>query len=69
MWFPEYIPFGLRWIRPTAVLIRECAALVTIGAFVIHVYMSLFLVPGSLTAMMRGYVSAAWARTHHRLLV
>jgi formate dehydrogenase subunit gamma len=67
MWFPEYIPFGLRWIRSVAVLTHECAALITIGAFLIHVYMSLFLVPGSLTAMMRGYVSAAWARTHHRL--
>jgi formate dehydrogenase subunit gamma len=67
MWFPEYIPSGLRWIRPVAVITHECAALITIGAFIIHLYMSLFLVPGSVTAMMRGYVSAAWARTHHRL--
>ena len=67
MWFPEYIPFGLGWIRPVAVLTHECAALMTIGAFIIHVYMSLFFVPGSLTAMLRGSVSAAWARMHHRL--
>jgi formate dehydrogenase subunit gamma len=67
MWFPEYIPIGLRWIRPAAVLTHECAALIMIGAFIIHLYMGLFLVPHSLTAMMRGYVSVAWARTHHRL--
>ncbi len=66
MWFPEYIPFGLAWIRQLAVLLHVCAALVTIGGFIVHVYMSLFLVPGSGTAMLFGYVSAAWARTHHR---
>jgi formate dehydrogenase subunit gamma len=41
--------------------------LITIGAFIVHVYMSVFLVPGSTNAMMHGYVSPAWARTHHRL--
>jgi formate dehydrogenase subunit gamma len=29
--------------------------------------MSLFTVPGSLHAMVSGYVSRDWARTHHRL--
>lgn len=67
MWSPEYIPFRLHGIRSAAVLTHEGAALITIGAFIIHVYMSLFLVPGSVTAMLRGYVPAAWARTHHRL--
>jgi formate dehydrogenase subunit gamma len=67
MWFPELIPFRYGWIRPTAVILHECAALITIGAFIIHVYMSLFLVPGSVTAMVRGYVPAVWAKAHHRL--
>jgi formate dehydrogenase subunit gamma len=67
MWFPELVPFSYRWIRPAAVILHECAALITIGAFIIHVYMSLFLVPGSLGAMMRGYVPALWAKAHHRL--
>jgi formate dehydrogenase subunit gamma len=67
MWFPELIPFSYRWIRPVVVVLHECAALITIGAFIIHVYMSLFLVPGSLGAMMRGYVPALWAKAHHRL--
>lgn len=66
MWFPEYIPFSLAWIRQIAVLLHVCSALVTIGGFIIHVYMSVFMVPGSVTAMLFGYVSPAWAKTHHR---
>jgi formate dehydrogenase subunit gamma len=67
MWFPEYVPFQLRWIRPIAVIIHEGAALITIGAFIVHVYMGLFMVPGSVTAMVTGFVSRDWAWTHHRL--
>lgn len=67
MWFPERIPFNLGWIRPLVVFIHEGAALITIGAFIIHVYMGLFMVPGSLTAMLTGFVSRDWAWTHHRL--
>jgi formate dehydrogenase subunit gamma len=67
MWFPERIPFSLRWIRPVMVFVHEGAALITIGAFIIHVYMGVFMVPGSLTAMLTGYVSKDWAWTHHRL--
>jgi formate dehydrogenase subunit gamma len=64
MWIPEQIPI---WLRPYAILLHECAALITIGAFIIHVYMSVFLVPGSLHAMISGRVPAAWAKAHHRL--
>jgi formate dehydrogenase subunit gamma len=64
MWFPEYMPAGA---RPAAVVIHEVAALVTIGAFIIHVYMGLFMVPGGFTAMVHGYVTPQWARMHHRL--
>ena len=67
MWFPEYVPFQLRWIRPIVVFVHEGAALITIGAFIIHVYMSVFMVPGSVTAMVTGFVSRDWAWTHHRL--
>ena len=64
MWIPERLPRGL---RPVAVTIHEIAALVTIGAFIIHLYMGIFLVPGSLHAIVRGIVSRGWARAHHRL--
>jgi formate dehydrogenase subunit gamma len=67
MWFPEYVPFSVRWIRPIVAVIHECAALITIGAFIIHIYMGIFMVPGSLTAMVQGWVTRDWARTHHRL--
>jgi formate dehydrogenase subunit gamma len=67
MWFPEYIPASQHWIRSLAILIHESAALITIGAFIIHVYMGVLVVPGSVTAMVEGHVSRAWAWTHHRL--
>jgi formate dehydrogenase subunit gamma len=67
MWFPESIPFDWRAIRPIMVFIHEGAALITIGAFIIHVYMSVFTVPGSVDAMVHGSVSKEWARTHHPL--
>lgn len=64
VWFPEYVP---RAVRPWMIFIHEGAALITIGAFIIHVYMSVFMVPGSVDAMVHGAVSKDWARTHHRL--
>lgn len=67
MWIPEYIPWSLRALRSIAILLHEIAALITIGAFIVHVYMGLFVVPGGFTAIVHGYVSREWARTHHRL--
>jgi len=67
MWFPESIPPGWHWVRATAILIHEAAALVTIGAFIIHIYMGVFLVPNGLNGMLFGYVPAWWAKQHHRL--
>lgn len=67
MWFPEYVPLSLSWLRPVVVILHCIAALVTLGAFMIHIYMGLFVVPGSLHAIVTGFVSRDWARTHHRL--
>ena len=67
MWIPEYLPYGLRGLRGVAVVLHEIAALITIGAFIIHVYMGLFVVPGGFRAIIHGYVSRGWAKTHHRL--
>jgi formate dehydrogenase subunit gamma len=66
MWFPEYF-LGVHWLRTLAIVVHEGAALITIGAFIIHVYMGIFMVPGSVGAIVHGYVTRAWARTHHRL--
>ncbi len=67
MWFPESISFSVAWVRQLMIFLHEIAALITIGGFIVHVYMSMFFVPGSMTAMTQGFVSRAWARTHHRL--
>jgi formate dehydrogenase subunit gamma len=64
LWIPERMPPNLRF---AAILLHEAAALATIGGFIIHVYMGVAVVPGGLRAMVRGYVSTAWARMHHRL--
>jgi len=63
LWFPERVPITLRWVRGLAILLHESAALITIGAFIIHIYMGVFVVK----AIVHGWVSADWARTHHRL--
>lgn len=67
MWFVNDIPWDLRWIRYLAVLVHVVAALLTIGAFIIHVYMGTAMVRGGFTSIIRGEVSGAWARMHHRL--
>jgi len=67
MWFVDDIPSSLRIIRYAAVLVHVSAALITIGAFIIHVYMGTALVRGGLHAIISGDVTPAWARTHHRL--
>jgi formate dehydrogenase subunit gamma len=67
LWFPERIPWSLRSLRFAAILLHVAAALVTIGAFIIHVYMGTAVVRGGFTSIIRGEVSPAWARTHHRL--
>ena len=53
--------------RRRAILLHVAAALVTIGAFIIHVYMGTAVVRGGFTSIIRGEVSPAWAKMHHRL--
>ncbi len=67
MWFPEWIPWSLRVARPVSILLHASAALVTIGGFIVHVYMGTAVVRGGFTSIVRGEVSTAWAKTHHRL--
>lgn len=67
LWFPEKIPWSLRGLRYAAILLHVSSALVTIGLFIVHVYMGTAVVRGGFTSIIRGEVSPAWARTHHRL--
>jgi len=67
MWIPEKMPRELHWVLPITIFIHSATALITIAAFIIHVYMSVWVTPGSVKAMVEGHVSTTWARTHHRL--
>ena len=67
LWFPQWIPWNLRVLRYTAVLLHAVTALLTIGLFILHVYMGTAMERGSFHAIVRGDVSAAWARSYHRL--
>jgi len=67
LWLPELIPWNLHWLRYLGVAVHVTAALVTIGAFIIHVYMGTAMVRGGFTSIIRGEVSTAWAKMHHRL--
>ena len=67
MWFPEKMPRDFHWVLPVMVFFHSVTALITIAAFIIHVYMSVWMTPGSVKAMVEGTVSEPWAKTHHRL--
>jgi len=64
LWFVESIP---PWLRHLSITVHVTAALLTIGAFIIHVYMGTAMVRGSFSAMVSGEVTPEWARHHHRL--
>jgi formate dehydrogenase subunit gamma len=65
LWFPEYIPWSLRFLRYIAVLIHPAAALLTIGLFLIHIYMSVFAERGAFGSVIRGDVSMDFAKRYH----
>jgi len=67
LWYTEALPWSWRYLRYAAVLIHASVALITIGLFMIHVYMSTVLEEGSLGSMIHGGVTRAWAWTFHRL--
>ncbi len=58
MWIPEKMPRELHWVLPITVFIHSATALITIAAFIIHVYMSVWVTPGSVKAMVEGHVSS-----------
>lgn len=67
MWFPELIAGKAHWLLTIIIPIHSAAALITIGAFIIHVYMGILLVPGGFKGILYGRVSEEWAAHHHRL--
>ena len=63
LWFPQWIPWNLRFLRLLAVIVHPAAALITIGLFIIHVYMGTALARGSFGSVIRGDISALSGRS------
>jgi formate dehydrogenase subunit gamma len=67
LWFTDYLPPSLRFLRLIAILLHPVAFLLTFGGFIIHVYMGTAVVRGGFSSVIRGEVSESWARYHHRI--
>jgi formate dehydrogenase subunit gamma len=65
LWFTDSIPWNLRWLRYIAVIVHPAAALLTIGNFMIHIYMGVFAERGAFGSVIRGDVSMAFAKRYH----
>lgn len=62
LWFPELLSSG--WNQSVR-LVHHATFLATVGGFIIHVYMSTAMLPGTMPGMTGGNVSRAWAAWHH----
>ena len=54
LWFPQSVPGAASMLREIAILVHVIAALVTIGAFIIHVYMGVVVVPNGQAIVIGG---------------
>ena len=63
MWFPEAFP---KTFARYAVLVHELVFIGIGSGFIVHFYMGTIGLPGTLSSMITGRVSAAWAQSHHR---
>jgi formate dehydrogenase subunit gamma len=62
LWLPEML--GAGW-NQSARLLHHALFLLTIGGFIIHVYMSTSMFPGTFRGMTEGTVERRWAAHHH----
>ena len=65
LWFPQYIPWNLGVLRPLALFVHGVCFLLTVGLFIIHIYMGTAMERGAFGSIIRGDVSRAWANRHH----
>jgi formate dehydrogenase subunit gamma len=65
MWIPQYFPWHSVLAMRIATIIHASAALITIGLFLIHVYMGVFAERGAFGSVIRGDVSLTFARRYH----
>lgn len=62
LWYPWML--GVGW-REAARLIHHVAYLAMVAGFIIHVYISTAMLPGTLSSMTTGKVTRRWAIWHH----
>lgn len=62
LWYPWMLSSG--WDQ-AARLVHHVAYLLMLAGFIIHVYMSTALLPGTLSGMTAGKVTRRWAAWHH----
>jgi formate dehydrogenase subunit gamma len=62
LWFPNLMSAG--W-NQSARLVHHVLFLLTVGGFIVHVYMSTVMLPGTMPGMTGGRVTRAWAAWHH----
>lgn len=65
LWFTDYVPWSMRWLRYISVLGHATAFLFTMAGFIVHLYMGIFVVRGGFSSVIRGEVSEGWAHMHH----
>jgi len=64
IWRPYFTPaFNVTVVR-IAALLHALAAFLLILGIIVHIYAAIWI-KGSVRAMMRGYVTPAWAKKHH----
>src|SRR5688500_6559281 len=64
LWFPGSIPGSAAWVRQIAIMVHAVTALVTIGAFIIHVYMGVVVVPNGSAIVIGGSTEDHAAARH-----
>jgi formate dehydrogenase subunit gamma len=67
LWWTDLLPWSLRWLRYTSVLLHVVAFLATVAGFIVHVYMGVFVIPGGLKAITSSRIPRAWVEAHHPL--
>jgi formate dehydrogenase subunit gamma len=62
LWLPESMP---RALRLAAILVHPLAAVASLGAIIVHIYMGTAAVPEAFRGMIQGWVRPGWAASHH----
>ncbi len=65
MWRPYFAALLPVWLILISVVVHALSAFVLILGIIVHIYSAIW-VKGSLNAMIRGTVTANWAKAHHR---